>query len=61
MDVYLTIDGERVDLVKKEERMADTYDEYREPEEYQNLGLGKTPLIVSVCVKPDWKPSDGIK
>lgn len=60
-EVYLMIDGERVDLEEKEERMANLYEEYREPEEYQGLGLGRSPLIVSVCVKPDWKPSDGIK
>jgi len=60
-EVYLMINGERVDLSKEKKRVAGRYEEYREPEEYRGPGLGKTPLIASVMVRLDWKPSDGIK
>jgi len=59
--VILVIDGEEVVLTEGGRRKDAPYAVYREPLEYQKLGVGKQPLIITVHKKPGWKPSDGIK
>lgn len=60
-EVKLVIDGEEVILDEGGQLRNGSYEIYREPAEYQKLGVGKQPLIVTVHKKPGWKPSDGIK
>lgn len=60
-EVKLTIEGEEVTLEEAGTTRDGAYEIYREPAELQNLGVGQQPLIVTVHVKRDWKPSDGIK
>ena len=58
-EVKLVIDGEEVILTQNGNSRRGTYEKYREPEEYRVAGTGETPLIVTVYLKPGWKPSQG--
>jgi len=58
-EVKLVIDGEEVILTQNGTSRRGTYEKYKEPEEYNSEGTGETPLIVTVYVKPGWKPSQG--
>ena len=58
-DVRVVIDGEAVTLVPSGKSKRGTYEKYREPDEYHKRGLGESPLIVTVYVKPGWAPSQG--
>lgn len=57
-EVKLVIDGEDVILDEGEQLKDGSYQVYREPAEFQKLGVGRQPLIVTVHLKPGWKPSD---
>ena len=57
-EVKLVIDGEEVVLSPSGPSAAGTYERYKEPEEYSQ-GIGVSPLIVTVYLKPGWKPSQG--
>lgn len=55
-DIYLMIEGRRVDLRPNGE--SGSYEKYKEPDEYTELGIGRNPLIVSVYKKPGWLPEE---
>lgn len=56
-EVKIVIDGEEVVLQAKGKAQKGTYLLFGEPEPYASMGLGESPLIASVYVKPNWKPS----
>jgi len=58
--VKVVIDGEEVTLDKNGKSRNGTYVKYKEPEPYASAGPGETPLIVTVYLKPGWKPSQDI-
>ncbi|MBA7611207.1 hypothetical protein ES703_18426 [subsurface metagenome] len=60
-EVKLVIDGEEVILDEGGQSRNGTYEKYTEPQEYRSLGVGGSPLLVTVHKRPGWKPSDGIK
>ena len=57
-EVKLVIDGEEVKLVHAGKSQKGTYEKFKEPEGYAN-GEGSSPIIVTVYLKPGWKPSKG--
>ena len=58
-EVKLVIDGEEVILEQNGTSRRGTYEKYKEPEEYARQATGAAPLIVTVYLKPGWKPSQG--
>lgn len=55
MEIKLVIDGEEVVLRPIGKSQKGTYEKYAAPPPYD--GPVGSPLIVSVYVKPGWKPS----
>jgi len=51
----LLIDGEEVKLAPNGK--SGGYAKFQAPEPYASMPLGEAPLIVSVYIKPGWKPS----
>jgi len=56
-ELKLLIDGEEVEL--EPNGRSKSYEKWRGPQEYEGLGPGDAPLIVTVYMKPGWKPSQG--
>jgi hypothetical protein len=61
MSVKLVIDGEGIELVPAKGEASHGYQQYGEPEPYASQGLGESPLIATVFVRPGWKPPKGKK
>jgi hypothetical protein len=61
MDVKIVIDGEEIPLEFKRPVTNGKYSEFGEPAPYATMGLGRSPLIVTAYIKPDWKPSKGVE
>ena len=55
-DVKVTVDGEAVTLVQNGKSRNGTYNKYKEPEPYASAGPGEAEIIVTVYLKPGWKP-----
>ena len=67
MEVKLVIDGEEIQLeYKRTVKVSDGtsnkpgYEIWGEPQPFQDLMLGATPLLVTVYKRPGWKPSEGL-
>jgi len=58
-EVKLVIDGEEVFLDEAGKSRKGTYEKYKEPDEFKGEGIGDSPLIVTVYLKPGWLPSKG--
>ena len=58
-EVKVLIDGEEVTLEQNGKSRRGTYEKFKEPEPFASAGPGESPLIVTVYVKPGWKPSQG--
>ncbi len=59
MDVKIVIEGEEVQLDFKRSMPNGNYAEFGEPKSYADMGPGRSPLIVTAYIRPDWKPSMG--
>lgn len=58
-DVRLVIDGEEIILEPEGKSRKGTYEKYRTPDEFKGEGIGDSPVIVTVYLKPGWLPSQG--
>ena len=67
MQIKLVIDGEEIQLeyqrtIKVSDGTSNKpgYEIWGEPQPFQDLMLGATPLLVTVYKRPGWKPSEGL-
>jgi len=57
-EIKIVVDGEEIVLEQNGKSRNGTYLKFKEPEPYVSMGPGETPLIVTVYLRPGWKPSD---